>query len=106
MIVPEEAICLFIKFYQRTLKANILRKIFSRALQKYLRDNKQNNLQWREICSYVSLWPLCVRKSTVFFELRSQKSICNGYYLFTTSTNFIQTRPKHRQHFGQKFILN
>ena len=43
---------------------------------------------------------------TVFFELRSRKSVCDFDYLFTTSTNFIQTRQKHRQIFRQKFILN
>ena len=32
--------------------------------------------------------------------------IIDWYYLFATSTNFIQTRLKHRQLFGQKFISN
>ena len=33
---------------------------------KYLKDNEQNNLQWRENMLYVSLWLLSVRKSSQF----------------------------------------
>ena len=38
--------------------------------------------------------------------LNYQKRFRDCYYLLATSTNFIQTWQKRRQHFVQKFLLN
>ena len=46
-------------------------------------------------------------KSTILKKLKiTRKRFRDWHYLFATPTYFIQTWQKHRQLFGQKFILN